>query len=41
MIKTQVFLSHMNNSIEILQVLSPGEIHVEGDGGPIPTQFSV
>ena len=40
-IKTQVVLSHMNNSVEMLPVLSPGEIHVEGDGGPIPTQFSV
>ena len=40
-IKTQVILSRMNNSVEILPVLSPGEIHVEGDGGPIPTQFSV
>ena len=40
-IKTQVILSHMNNRIEILPLLSPGEIHVEGDGGPIPTQFWV
>ena len=41
LIKTQVILSHMNNSVEMLPVLSPGEIHVEGDGGPIPTQFWV
>ena len=38
--KTQVILPHMMHSVEMLPVLSPEEIHVEGDGGPIPTQFS-